>query len=314
MAELTNKLDFSIIDQTASKIGAAGIDIAYQRLGRPDAPAILLIMGIAAQSIHWPDAFCHALVDSGLQVIRFDNRDSGLSTHLKDSLVPNLPAVLAGDLSSVSYTLSDMAADAVALLDHLGIEKAHVAGASMGGQIAQTIAINHPERVMSLISMMSTTGSMQVGQPSPEVLQAVFSGPPAVTREQVIQQMIRAARVVGSPGYPGDESEIATRAGRAYDRCHDPVGTARQAVATLASGDRTVRLRQLTVPALVIHGLADSMCDVSGGRATADAIPGAELILIEGMGHDLPPGLRSRLAALVAEFVWRAEKAYTNRP
>jgi pimeloyl-ACP methyl ester carboxylesterase len=298
-----------LTEEKASKVGPAAIDIAYQRFGERDAPAVLLIMGLAAQSIHWPDAFCQALADSGVQVIRFDNRDSGLSTHLTDAPPPNLPAALAGDFSSVSYTLSDMAADAVGLLDYLGIQKAHVVGASMGGQIAQTMAIDQPDRVRSLTSMMSSTGNAQVGQPSPEVLRSVFSGPPAVTRDEVIERMVRAARVVGSPGYPSDENEIAARAGRAYDRCYDPIGTARQAVATVASGDRTERLRQLKVPTLVIHGLADRMCDISGGRATADAIPGAELVLIEGMGHDLASGLRSQLASRIAEFVWRVERS-----
>jgi len=297
----------SIVDEKASKVGPAGIDIAYQRLGDPDAPVVLLIMGVAGQSIHWPDAFCHALVEDGLQVIRFDNRDVGLSTHLTDAPPPNLPAALAGDLSSVSYTLSDMAADAAGLLDVLGFEKAHVVGASMGGAIAQTMAIELPARVRSLTSMMSTTGNMQVGQPSADVLRAVFSGPPATTRDEVIQQRLRASRAVGSPGYPTDKQEVAARAGRAYDRSHDPIGVARQAIASVASGDRTERLRHLDVPTLVIHGLADRMCDVSGGRATAEAIPGAELVLIEGMGHDLPPGLRSQLAGRIAEFVWRAE-------
>jgi pimeloyl-ACP methyl ester carboxylesterase len=263
-------------------------------------------MGVAAQSIHWPDAFCHALFESGLQVIRFDNRDAGLSTHLTDAPPPDLPAALAGDLSSVSYTLSDMAADAVGLLDVLGFEKAHLVGASMGGAIAQTMAIECPDRVRSLTSMMSTTGNMSVGQPSPDVLREVFAGPRAATRDEVIQQMLRAFRAV-SPGYPNDENEVAARAGRAYDRSYDPIGTARQAIATVASGDRTERLRHLEVPTLVIHGLADRMCDVSGGRATAEAIPGAELVLIEGMGHNLPPGLRSQLAERIAEFVWRAE-------
>jgi pimeloyl-ACP methyl ester carboxylesterase len=307
MPELVNGFDGSIVDQKATKAGPAGIDIAYQRLGNPDAPLVLLIMGIAAQSIHWPDAFCHALVEAGLQIIRFDNRDSGLSTHLTEAPPPNLPAALAGDLSSVSYTLSDMAADAVGLLDVLGFGKAHVVGASMGGAIAQTMAIEHPERVRSLTSLMSTSGNMSVGQPSPDVLRAVFSGPRATTREEVIQQMLRASRAVGSPDYPADEQEAAARAGRAYDRCYDPIGVARQAVASVASGDRTERLRRLAVPTLVIHGLADCMCDVSGGRATAEAIPRAELVLIAGMGHDLPPGLRSQLAARIAEFVWRAE-------
>jgi pimeloyl-ACP methyl ester carboxylesterase len=299
--------DESIVDEKALNVGLAGIDIAYQRLGKPDAPLVLLIMGIAAQSINWPDAFCRALVESGLQVIRFDNRDSGLSTHLTAAPAPNLPAALAGDLSSVSYTLSDMAADAVGLLDALGFGKAHVVGASMGGFIAQTMAIEHPERVRSLTSMMSTTGNVQVGQTSPDTLRTVFGGPRATTRDEVIQQRLRAVRAVGSPGYPADEKEVAAQAGRAYDRGHDPIGVARQAIASVASGDRTERLRGLDVPTLVIHGLADRMCDVSGGRATAEAISGAELVLIEGMGHDLPPGLRCRLAGCIAEFVWRTE-------
>jgi pimeloyl-ACP methyl ester carboxylesterase len=169
------------------------------------------------------------------------------------------------------------------------------------------MAIEHPERVRSLTSMMSTTGNMSVGQVSPDALREVFSGPPATTRDEVIQRMLRASRAVGSPGYPTDENEVAARTGRAYDRSYDPIGVARQAIASVASGDRTERLRHLEVPTLVIHGLADRMCDVSGGRATAEAIPGAELVLIEGMGHDLPPGLRSQLADRIAEFVWRAE-------
>jgi pimeloyl-ACP methyl ester carboxylesterase len=307
MSEFVDGFDPSIADEKASNIGPAAIDIAYQRLGNPDAPVVLLIMGIAAQSIAWPDDFCHMLVDRGLHVIRFDNRDVGLSTHLTDAPPPDLPSALAGDLSSASYTLSDMAADAVGLLDALGVKKAHLVGASMGGAIAQTMAIEHPDRVSSLISMMSTTGDVSVGQPSPDVLRDVFAGPPAVTRDDVIQQRLRFLRVAGSPGYPQDENEVAARAGRAYDRGHDPTGVARQAIASVASGDRTERLRHLEVPTLVIHGLADRMCDASGGRATADAIPGAELVLIEGMGHDLPPGLRLPLAAHIAEFVWRSE-------
>lgn len=309
MPDLLHGFNEAIKDERAANVGPARIDIAYHRFGKTDAPAVLLIMGVAAQSIHWPDAFCNALVDHGLQVVRFDNRDAGLSTHLTDAPPPNLPAALAGDLSSASYNLSDMAADSVGLLDVLGIEKAHVVGASMGGFIAQTMAIEHAERVRSLTSMMSTTGNMQVGQPSPEVLREVFAGPPAHTREEVIQRMVRAVRAVGSPGYPTDEKEVAARAGRAYDRNYDPIGAARQSIASIASGDRTEKLRHLAVPALVIHGAQDRMCDVSGGRATADAIPGSELVVIEGMGHDLPPGLRLPLAERIAEFVWRVERA-----
>lgn len=308
MLVAANRFEASTVDAIAQEVGPAGIAIAYQHFGDPQAPAVLLIMGVGAQSIHWPDAFCNALLECGLQVIRFDNRDAGLSTHLSDAPLPNLTAALAGDLSSVSYTLSDMAADAVGLLDALGIEKAHVVGASMGGQIAQTMAIEHPERVRSLCSMMSTTRNMAVGQPDPGVLRELFSIAPAETREQVIQQSLRAMRIIGSPGYPGDEEEVAIRAGLAYDRSHDRVATARQAIATIASGDRTARLRQLRVPTLVMHGLADRMCDVSGGRATADAISGSKLVLIEGMGHNLPPGLRLQLAAQITEFVWHVER------
>jgi pimeloyl-ACP methyl ester carboxylesterase len=257
--------------------------------------------------IHWPDAFCRVLIDRGLQVIRFDNRDAGLSTHIANAPPPDLPAVLAGDFTSVSYTLSDMAADAVGLMDALGIETAHIVGASMGGQIAQTIAIEQPHRVRSLTSLMSTTGNKQVGQHNPEALREVFGGPPAVTREEVIRHRVKAMLSVGSRVYPSNEEELTAREARAYDRASDPAGMARQAIATVASGDRTGRLRALRIPTLVIHGLADPMVDVSGGRATAEAIPGAELVLIEGMGHGFPPALRAQLAEHIAVFVWRAE-------
>jgi len=295
------------MEEIARQVGPARIDIAHERLGPRDAPVVLLIMGGGAQMISWPDDFCDTLVGRGLQVIRFDNRDVGRSTHMTDAPAPNLQAVLAGDLSSVSYTLSDMAADTVGLLDVLGIEHAHLVGASLGGSIAQTIAIEHPARVRSLTSMMASTGNMAVGQPSPDAMRELAGRPPAVTRDEVIQQMLQAFRVIGSPGYPMDEEEVAARTGRAYDRSYDPLGHARQAIAFVASGDRTKRLRDLNVPTLVIHGLADRMCDVSGGRAVAEAIPGAELVLIEGMGHNLPPGLRNQLAERIAQFILRAE-------
>jgi pimeloyl-ACP methyl ester carboxylesterase len=295
------------LEQIASKVGPAGINVAYERFGNANAPVVLLIMGGGAQMISWPDAFCQALVDHGLQVIRFDNRDVGRSTHITDAPPPNLQAVLAGDLSSASYTLSDMAADTIGLMDALGVETAHVVGASLGGAIAQTMAIEHPSRVRSLTSMMASSGNMAVGQPSPDAMRQLAGRPPAVTREQVIEQMLQAFRVIGSPRYPMDEEEVAARVGLAYDRSHDPLGHARQAIAFVASGDRTERLRQLNVPTLVIHGLADGMCDVSGGRAVAEAIPGAELVLIEGMGHNLPPGLREQLAERIGSFVLRHE-------
>lgn len=294
-------------EQIARGVGPEKIDIAFERMGNPEAPPVLLIMGVAAQLIHWPNQFCCALIERGLQVIRFDNRDCGHSTHLKSAHAPDLAAVLAGDLSSVSYTLTEMAADAAGLLEAMGLASAHIVGASMGGQIAQVLACDHPSRVRSLTSMMSTTGNPSVGQPAPHVLKEIFSGTPPLTREEVIAQRVKAARIVGSPGYPADPEEISARAGLAFDRSNDLAGMTRQAIATVASGDRTERLRQLQVPTLVIHGLDDLMCDVSGGRATAAAIPGAELVLIEGMGHDLAPVLRERLAGQIADFVLHLE-------
>ncbi|MHA6765180.1 alpha/beta fold hydrolase [Streptacidiphilus sp. PAMC 29251] len=286
-------------------IGPAGIEVAYQRFGDRQAPPVLLIMGIGTQLLGWPEGFCAELTARGLQVIRFDNRDSGLSSHFPDAPVPDLPAALAGDLSSASYTLSDMAADAVGLLDALGLDSAHLVGASMGGAIAQTVAIEHPARVRSLTSMMSTTGDLAVGQSKPGALAALVGTPPT-NRQEVIEQMLRVVRALGSPGFPIDEDAVADRAGRSYDRAYDPLGIARQAVASLASGDRTELLGALRVPTLVVHGAADLMCDPSGGRATAAAVPGAGLTVFEGMGHDLPRALWPEIAALIADLAGRA--------
>lgn len=211
-------------------------------------------------------------------------------------------------MSSASYTLSDMAADSVGLLDALGLPAAHVVGASLGGAIAQTMAFEHPERVLSLISMMSTTGDMSVGQAHRETLAAVFGGPRAITRQDVVDRAVRAFGVIGSPAYPSAPTAIAETAGLAYDRDHDDIAVARQAVASVASGDRTRLLASLDVSTLVIHGTHDTMCDVSGGRATAEAIPGAELVLIEGMGHNFPPGLWDRIADHIARIVARGEQ------
>lgn len=291
-------------EERARDVGPARIEIAYERFGDADAPPVLLVMGLGAQLIQWPDGFCAELVARGLHVIRFDNRDAGASTHFSDAPTPDFAAAMRGDFSSAVYTLSDMAADAVGLLDALGISSAHVVGASMGGMIAQTMAIEHPARVRSLTSIMATTGDRAVGQPRPEGLRA-FSGPPAVTREEAIERMVAVSRILGSPGFPRDEDAVRERAGRAYDRGHDPIAMVRQGVAVIASGDRTARLRTLDLPALVVHGADDLLVDPSGGRATAEAIPGAELVVIDGMGHDLPRALWPRLADLVAKLVRR---------
>jgi pimeloyl-ACP methyl ester carboxylesterase len=281
--------------------------MAYERLGNAQAPPVVLIQGVAAQLINWPDGFCAELVAHGLQLIRFDNRDVGLSSHFPNAPIPDLPAALSGDLSSASYTLSDMAADTVGLLDALGLGSAHIVGLSMGGYIAQTMAIEYPNRIRSMTSMMSTTGDPSVGQPTPQTLAALFSGPPAKSRQEVIDMKVRAVRAVRSPGFQLDEAGVRDRAGRAYDRADDPLGVARTALASIASGDRTERLQSVGAPTLVIHGDQDSMCDVSGGRATAAAIPGAELVIIQGLGHDLPRELWPKIASRIATHVQRIE-------
>lgn len=294
-------------EQIAKTVGPAGIDIAYERRGNAGDPTVLLIMGLAAQLVHWPTGFLDALVARGLHVVRFDNRDSGRSTHLEDAPKPDVAAALAGDLSSASYTLSDMAADAMGLLEFLGIRSAHIVGASMGAAIAQVMAIEYPDRVRSLTSMMFTTGAPSVGQMRPDVQQALFSDPPAITKEDAIEQALRRAPIIRSPAYPTPADEIARTAGVAWERDHDMLSIARQAVATVATGDRTEKLRGLSMPALVIHGTHDPICDVSGGEATAEAIPNAELLLLEGMGHDIPRVLWNRIADRIASTVQRGE-------
>jgi pimeloyl-ACP methyl ester carboxylesterase len=291
----------------ALNIGPSRIEIAYECFGVDTDPPVLLIMGLGGQMIGWSEGFCTELVNRRLRVIRFDNRDVGLSSHLSSAPIPDFKAALAGDASSAAYSLSDMAADTIGLLDALDLDSAHIVGASMGGFIAQTIAIEYHERVRSLTSMMATTGDLSVGQPSPEVMRLLFSGSSPKTREEVIEKAVAASRLVGSPGFPRDEEEVRERAGLAYDRSYDQLGTMRQSIAVLASGNRTERLRSIKVPTLVIHGADDRMCDVSGGRATASAIIGAELEVIEGMGHNIPRVLWPRIASLISNLVQRVE-------
>jgi pimeloyl-ACP methyl ester carboxylesterase len=300
-------------EQIARNVGPSHIDIAWEQRGNPAHPTVLLLMGLGGQLVTWPIAFLDALVAHDLHVVRFDNRDSGHSTHMVNAPTPDLPATLKGDFSSASYTFSDMAADTVGLLDVLGLESVHLAGASMGGAIAQTIAIEYPARVRSLTSMMATTGNPSVGQAHPATMKAMFGKPPGQTREEFIERAMERTAAVGSPAYPADPAEVAEVAGLSYDRDHDTAAIARHGVAFVASGDRTERLRKLDVPTLVIHGLADTLCDPSGGRATADAIPGAKLVLIEGMGHNIPPGLRERIAGHIADIVKKTEARRSAR-
>lgn len=295
-------------EESVQDVGPAKIKMVYQRFGNPAFPPVFLIMGAGAQMINWPEGFCLELARHNLHPIRFDNRDAGLTTHFSDAPVPDFPAIQSGDFSTVTYTLSDMAADTVGLMDALGYDSVHLVGASMGGMIAQTIAIEYPHRVRSLTSMMSTTGDPSVGQPDYSVL-AKLGSPPYHDRQAYIEWQIQSRKAIGSPQYPLDEKAVAQTAGLAWDRDHDPLSMLRQAAAVIKSGDRTEQLHSLEIPTLVIHGENDKMIDISGGRAVAAAIPGAELVTFEGMGHDLPKPLWSDFAMRIANLIHRAESS-----
>jgi pimeloyl-ACP methyl ester carboxylesterase len=282
-----------------------GIELAYEEFGDPADPMVLLVMGLGVQMLGWDAGFCELLTERGFHVVRFDNRDVGCSTKIGGGPRPDIFAAAGGDVSSASYTLDEMAGDCAGLLDHLGVEAAHVTGASQGGMIAQTLAILRPQRVLSLVSIMSTTGASAVGQPHPEALPALMARPPS-DRDGFAEFVVGTWRVIGSPGFVADDEALRARARASYDRGIHPDGTARQLVAILASGDRTEALRRLDVPTVVIHGTDDLLIDVSGGRATAAAIPGARLELIPGMGHDLPRELWPRFVELIAENAARA--------
>jgi pimeloyl-ACP methyl ester carboxylesterase len=286
---------------------ANGITIEYDTIGEPSADPMLLVMGLGAQMISWPQGFCDALAARGFHVIRFDNRDVGLSSKIEDGPRPDVMAAFTGDVSSASYTLSDMAADATGLLDVLGIGAAHVVGASMGGMIAQTIAIEHPSRVRSLCSIMSTTGADEV-TPT-EGAMTVLLRPPATERDQAIANSVEASKVIGSTGFDVPEELLRSRAAAAYDRCFYPIGIARQLVAVRASGDRTAALAGLDVPTVVVHGSVDPLVPPLGGELTAKAIPGAELVVVEGMGHDLPEGAWPVVVDAIARNAAKASKA-----
>ncbi len=279
-----------------ARASANGIEIEYDTTGDRSDPPLLLVMGLGAQMTAWDDRFCRALADRGHFVIRYDNRDVGLSTKVDAERVELLPAIMAalqGQPVSAPYLLSDMAADGMALLDALDVPAAHVVGASMGGMIAQTMAIEHPERVLTLTSIMSTTGDPDVGQPTPDAM-AVLLQPPPGTRDGAIEQAVRSSKVICSPAH-WDEEAARQRATLAYDRCHFPVGIGRQLLAILASGSRTEALGRVRVPTLVVHGEVDPLVTVSGGRRTAEAVPGAELLVLPDMAHDLPPALWPQL-------------------
>jgi pimeloyl-ACP methyl ester carboxylesterase len=283
---------------------ANGIEIEYDERGPRGGRPLLLVMGLGAQLIFWDDELCDALVARGHRVIRFDNRDVGLSTKLDgaehDSVLDALKKARAGEPVRGPYTLRDMAADAVGLLEALGLARAHVVGASMGGMIAQCLAIEFPDRIQTLVSIMSTTGARDLPPPRPEAMQALLQAPPR-TRQEASDQMVAAWRVIGSPGFPFDEKRIRERAERQWDRCHHPAGFARQLVAIQASASRREALRGVRAPTLVIHGEDDALVPVECGRDTVAAIPGARGLFIPGMGHDMPVELYPTLVGAIAE-------------
>lgn len=279
-----------------------GIEIAYATYGDPSSPPLLAIHGLGAQMTDFPPAFVDGLVERGYFLITFDNRDQGQSTWMDEAGQPDISTLLGKPDSPVPYLLADMAADAAGLLDALGIDDAHVLGVSMGGMIAQQFAIDYPDRVRSLTSIMSTPGPT-TGPPTPEAMEALLVAP-VTEREAAIEQSLAGSRVIASTGFPFDEFGMRARAEVHFDRGHHPAGTARQLAAILASPDRTAALAGVTVPTLVVHGAADPLVTLPGGEATAAAVPGAELWVVEGMGHDLPeavlPELFVRQGALLA--------------
>lgn len=285
--------------------GVGGLELCWQQFGQESDPPLLMIMGLGAQMILWPKELCELIATEGFRVIRFDNRDAGRSTILADAPTGTISQALAGEVAPGSYILSDMAGDAAGLLDAIGIEAAHVVGASLGGMIAQTLAFEHPGRVLSLASIMSTTGDGSVGQASQAGMEALTAAPPQ-DRDGYVDALLVARRKIGSPGFPFDEDRSRRIAGMGWDRGYHPNGTMRQTIAIIGSGDRTESLARIVVPTVVIHGSDDPLIDVSGGRATAAAIPGAKLVVIQGMGHDFPAGVWAEVADEIVENARRA--------
>lgn len=286
---------------------AGDIELCYETYGDPSDPALLLIMGLGTQMVAWRPDFCEQLAGNGFHVVRFDNRDIGRSTKVEGP-PPTVAQLLRRSPRAGVYRLSDMAEDAIGLLDHLGVQAAHVVGASMGGMIAQTMAARHPERVLSLASIMSTTGNRWKGQPHLK-LYPLFLRRSPTDRDAFIAHIGRVFAAIGSPGFDRDEDEIKAIAAESFDRDRDPAGGARQLGAIVASGDRTTEVRRITAPTVVIHGTRDVLVRPSGGRATAAAIPGAKLVLIDGMGHDLPRAVWPRIVEAVVENTRRAAPA-----
>jgi pimeloyl-ACP methyl ester carboxylesterase len=289
-------------------IAVNDIEICYESFGPDDGPTALLVAGLGAQMTFWSPGFISELLDRGFRVIRFDNRDAGLSTKSAGD-PPDVMALyaqfLGGQPIESTYTLSTLAADAVGLLDALDIPAAHIVGASMGGMIVQTMAIEHPDRVLSLTSIMSTTGHTEVGHPDPESMMAMIA-PAPTDRDEAIRQNVETSRLTSGDLF--DEELSRSTAAESYDRCFHPAGTSFQLVAVAASGDRTEALGTLEVPTLVIHGRQDSLIGLSGGEATAAAIPGADLLVFGRMGHDMPQLYWPQMADAIFNIAVRGEE------
>jgi pimeloyl-ACP methyl ester carboxylesterase len=294
------------------EVRANGIDIEYESFGRDGDPLILLIVGFAAQLIFWPQALCEGLAAKGFRVVRFDNRDIGKSTHITGQTAPDPRAlfaeVMAGRRPNVPYTLDDMANDAVGLMDALGFERAHIVGASMGGMIAQLIAINHPDRTKSLISIMSTTGRRDLPSGKPETLSVLFRPPNSESRDDLIEASILVQKALASPGFPASEAEMRARAELRTDYApFDLAGLGRQSAALIVAPPRNAFLKQVRCPTLVLHGADDPVIPAAAAKDTAQSIPGAELIIVPGMGHDFASGLVPVCLKHIGDFVSKVE-------
>lgn len=290
---------------------ANGIQLCYETFGEPSCPTVVLISGLGVQLLGWHEDLCADLAARGLYVIRFDNRDTGLSTHLDSKGTPDLAKLAAGE-GVLPYELVELARDVAGLLDHLGVTQAHVVGASLGAAIAQLTALEFPDRVASLTCVMGTTGEASVSVPTPDAL-ATLLRPSATDRAGYLAGALQSIRCFGSPAYPYDPTVVTERAGKAYDRNHDPAGRARQLAAFMADGDRTARLAAVTCPTLVVHGEADPLIPAPAGVAIARAITGARLVLIPGVGHELPRPIWPILVSGVCDLVAQGETSMERR-
>ena len=298
------------------QVQANGIDIEYESFGPTDRETVLLIMGLGGQLTVWQEDLCHDLVERGYRVVRFDNRDVGLSTKFDEAGMPDMAAIfgalMTGAKPAAPYSLDDMAADAVGLLDALEIERAHIVGASMGGMIAQLVAANHPERALSLTSIMSTTGNPALPQAKPEAMEVLMApAAPADDVEAMVARGMKAWTTIGSPGYRTEDETLRANVLRDVKRSYYPVGTARQMAAIVANGDRREKLKNIAVPTVVLHGADDPLVPVEGGKDTAASIPGAELRIVPGMGHDFPASLVQVFADAISAAASRATASKT---